>query len=73
MLLRREGDSNPRYVFAYMRFPGAPLKPLEHVTILDQDTRLELALTAWKAVVLATNTNPGWLPGATNHFAHHPN
>ena len=33
-ILRREGDSNPRYVFAYMRFPGAPLKPLEHLSFL---------------------------------------
>ena len=40
-------------------FAERPLKPLEYVTMLDQDTRLELALTAWKAVVLATDTNPG--------------
>ena len=32
--------------------------PIELRKHMEQDTRLELALTAWKAVVLTTNTNP---------------
>ncbi len=30
---RRERDSNPRYVLAYTRFPGVPLRPLGHLSI----------------------------------------
>ena len=29
---------------------------------MEQDTRFELALTAWKAAVLTANTNPADLP-----------
>ena len=31
------------------------------ISVLDQDTGLKPALTAWKAVVLITDTNPGYL------------
>ena len=54
-------------------FAERPLKPLEYVTILEQDTRFELALSVWKTDVLATDTNPAWLPKVTNHSTHHPN
>ena len=42
----------------YNAFAERPLKPLEYVTILEQDTRFELALSVWKTDVLAANTNP---------------
>ena len=31
------------------------------IDLLEQDTRFELALSAWKADVLAANTNPAYL------------
>ena len=42
----------------YNAFAERPLKPLEYVTILEQDTRFELALSVWKTDVLAADTNP---------------
>ena len=41
-------------------FAERPLRPLEYVTILEQDTRLELALSVWKTDVLTTDTNPAY-------------
>ena len=32
VVLRREGDSNPRYSFPYTHFPGVLLKPLGHLS-----------------------------------------
>ena len=34
-ILRRKGDSNPRYGFPYTHFPGVRLKPLGHLSCLS--------------------------------------
>ena len=33
--LRRGRDSNPRYGFPYIHFPGVPLQPLEHLSVYN--------------------------------------
>ncbi len=33
-ILRKERDSNPRYAFTHTRFPGVPVQPLLHLSVI---------------------------------------
>ena len=53
------GKGKPSFSTSVGRYIKLYEQKRNNSNLLDQDTRLELALTAWKAVVLATDTNPG--------------